>query len=86
MVRCVHAKERRIRWIVGLGVAALAVVAVLGAAQQREEELLAEIRAEIIPEEGTGTTYGTPSPSILCRSSSNGGTRSSLRSRQTRAT
>ena len=47
-------------WIVGLGVAVLAVVAVLGAAQEREEELLAEIRAEISPEEGTGTTYGTP--------------------------
>jgi len=47
-------------WIVGLGVAVLAVVAVLGIAQERDEELLAEIRAEIIPEEGTETTYGIP--------------------------
>ena len=47
-------------WIVGLGVAVLAVAAVLGIAQERDEELLAEIRAEIIPEEGIETTYGIP--------------------------
>lgn len=47
-------------WIVGLGVAVLAVVAVLGIAQERDEELLAEIRAEIIPEEGNETSYGIP--------------------------
>lgn len=60
MIHRVYTKERRMSWIVGLGVAVLAVVAVLGIAQERDEELLAEIRAEIIPEEGTETTYGIP--------------------------
>jgi hypothetical protein len=45
-------------WIVGLGVVVLTVVVVLGIAQERDEGLLAEIRAEIIPNEGTETAYG----------------------------
>jgi len=60
MIYRVYAKERRMSWVVGLGVAVLAVIAVLGIAQERDEELLAEIRAEIIPEEETETTYGIP--------------------------
>jgi hypothetical protein len=60
MARRVGAKERRMSWIVWLGVGMLAVVAVLGIAQERDDELLAEIRAEIIPEGETETAYGLP--------------------------
>jgi len=38
----------------------LAVVAVLGVAQEKDGGLLAEIRAEIIPVEGIETAYGIP--------------------------
>ena len=60
MIHRADTKERRMSWIAGFGVAALAVVAVLGIAQERDEELLTELRAEIIPDEGTETTYGIP--------------------------
>lgn len=58
MIHRAYTRERGMIWIVGWGVAVLAIVAVLGIAQGTDEELLAEIRAEIVPEEGAETTYG----------------------------
>lgn len=55
-----EAKERNMNWIIGLGITALAMVAVLGIAQQPDEETVAEIRRELIPEEGAATAYGIP--------------------------
>jgi hypothetical protein len=60
MTDLVRAKEQRMSWIIGIGVIVLTVVAAPGMAQEKQEELLAEIRAEIIPEEGIGTEYGLP--------------------------
>ena len=47
-------------WIIGLSVVVLAIVVVLGIAQDGNDELLVEIRTELIPEEGTETAYGIP--------------------------
>jgi len=47
-------------WMVGLAVAALAVVVWFGIAQEPDEALLDEIRVDLIPVEGAETAYGIP--------------------------
>lgn len=48
------------RWIVGIAVAVLAVALVIGVGQEGDEELLDELRAELIPLDGAETAYGIP--------------------------
>jgi len=47
-------------WTIGLAIAVLAAVVVLAVAQEKNEELLNELRAEVIPVEGAETAYGIP--------------------------
>jgi hypothetical protein len=47
-------------WIVAVGAVVLAVVVVLGIAQEPDASLLNEIRSEMIPAEGMPTAYGIP--------------------------
>jgi len=64
MKRSIHRKTSdgglNMRWIIGIAAAALAIVLVIGSAQDADEELLTEIRTELIPAEGTETAYGIP--------------------------
>jgi hypothetical protein len=53
-------KERKMRWIMAMGAVILAALLVIGTAQEVDEGLLEELRAEIIPGEGTETAYGIP--------------------------
>ena len=55
-----HKKERRMSWIVGIGLAVLAVVMVIGIAQESANDSLTPLRAELIPEEGAETAYDIP--------------------------
>lgn len=47
-------------WIVGIGLAVLAVIVFVGIAQEGDGALLDGLRAELIPEGGTQTAYGIP--------------------------
>ena len=60
MIRRVRRRERRMNWMIGLAVVVLAAVVVFGFGQEKDDALLAEIRSELIPVEGTETAYGIP--------------------------
>jgi len=47
-------------WIVGIGLAVLAVVVVVGMAQDSDRARLDDLRAELIPAEGAETAYDIP--------------------------
>jgi hypothetical protein len=53
-------RERKMSWIVAMGAVILAAFLVIGMAQEVDERLLEELRAEIIPAQGTETSYGIP--------------------------